>query len=75
MPADASMRTPSSIDAIAPFVQREVPWSLDLKADDLLKALLFLAIALGAAIYIYYLITSLLNNAGDISEWIAFPVP
>lgn len=75
MPADASMRPSSSIDAIAPFLRREIHWSLDSKVDDLLKALLFLAIALGAAIYIYYLITSLLNNAGDISEWMVFPVP
>lgn len=75
MPDDASMSLSSSIDAIAPFIQRESPGSLDLKADDLLKALLFLAIALGAAIYIYYLIASLMNNAGDISEWIAFQVP
>jgi len=75
MPAGASMEISSKIGAIAQFVQRDLPGSLDLMADDLLKALLFLAIALGAAICIYYLITSLLNNGGDISEWMAFPVP
>lgn len=68
MPAGASMRLSSKIVAIEQFVQRDLPGSLDLMADDLLKARHLLAFALGAAICIYYLITNLLNNEGDISE-------
>lgn len=75
MPADASMRPSSRIIAIAPFVKREIPGHLDQMAEDLLKALLFMAIALGVAIYFYYMITILLNYAGDISEWMTFQVP
>ncbi|HNX09282.1 MAG TPA: hypothetical protein PKL29_04130 [Methanothrix sp.] len=44
-------------------------------AEDLLKALLFIAIALGVTIYIYYLITIILNYAGDISKWMTFQSP
>lgn len=75
MPADASMRPSSRIIAMAPFVQREIPGHLDQMAEDLLKALLFIAIALGVTIYIYYLITIILNYAGDISEWMTFQFP
>lgn len=75
MPADASMRPSSRIVSIAPFVQKEIPGHLDQMAEGLLKALLFMAIALGVTIYIYYLITILLNYAGDISKWMTFQFP
>ncbi len=49
----------------------QMNWGI--QREDLLAILVLLALTLGIAAYLQFIITSVLNNAEDISQWPILP--